>query len=378
MIGVNKIDYPASTRRFSARFPIISYLSTQMIFWIIAGIFLAGILNLHSRAISKTFILPNLNRIGPLLLVAVILGSLQGIILGLAEFYLNKRLLRRQSFGKTILLRTLTSFSLILLLFAFLRFVLFDRFIAMKNSNAIITLTKESWKELFWLLILYYFVMTLLINFIIQVNQKYGPGVLLPMLLGKYSKPQEEERIFMFMDLKSSTETAEKLGHLQYSSFVMDSIMDINQELSSFHARVYQYVGDEVVLTWKVQDGLKDFSCIRFFYACEKHFHSRATHYNSKYGIIPCFKAGLHIGKISAVEIGQIKKDIAYHGDTINTTARIQEVCNHYNKRLLVSADLFAKIGSHDNCKVEVLGTILLKGKAHGVGLVSVEWNDNN
>jgi len=215
------------------------------------------------------------------------------------------------------------SFSLVLLLFAFLRFVLFDRFVALRNYNTVITLTRESWKKLFGLLILFYFVTTLTINFIIQVNHKYGPGVLVPLLLGKYSKPQEEERIFMFMDLKSSTEIAEKLGHLQYSSFVRDSIMDINQELSSFNAKVYQYVGDEVVLTWRVQDGLKDFCCIRFFFACERYFHSRSIHYKSKYGFILCFKAGLHMGKISAVEIGQIKKDIAYHGDTINTTSRI-------------------------------------------------------
>jgi len=66
-----------------------------------------------------------------------------------------------------------------------------------------------------------------------------GEGAGKRHLLGKYSKPQEEERIFMFMDLKSSTEIAEKLGHLQYSSFVRDSIMDINQELSSFNVQKY-------------------------------------------------------------------------------------------------------------------------------------------
>lgn len=374
----NKIEYTTFARRFSGRFPLVSYLGMQMIFWIVASIFLAGILNLHFRAISKTFALPNLNRIGPLILVATILGLLQGIVLGLAEYYINKRLLKRQSFGKTVLLRTIISFSLILLLFVFLRFVLFDRFIALRSYDTIVTLTKESWKELFGLLALFYFVMTIIINLIIQVNQKFGPGVLLPLLLGRYSKPQEEERIFMFMDLKSSTQIAEKLGHFQYSSFVRDSIMDINQELSPFNAKVYQYVGDEVILTWKVQDGLKDFSCIRFFFACERHFQSRAVHYKSKYGVIPCFKAGLHMGKISAVEIGQIKKDIAYYGDTVNTTSRIQGVCNDLDKRLLVSTDLLEKMGSHNNCKVEAMGTILLKGKAQRVGLVSVEWTENS
>ncbi len=43
------------------------------------------------------------------------------------------------------------------------------------------------------------------------------------------------------------------------------------------------------------------------------------------------------MGKVTAVEIGDIKRDIAYHVDTLNTAARIQSVCNEYNKDFLVS-----------------------------------------
>lgn len=92
--------------------------------------------------------------------------------------------------------------------------------------------------------------MSLIINFINQVNKKYGPGVLLPLPLGRYRTPREETRIFMFMDLKSSTATAEKLGHLRYSSFIRDCFSDINEVLFPFRAQVYQYVGDEIVVTW--------------------------------------------------------------------------------------------------------------------------------
>jgi adenylate cyclase len=83
--------------------------------------------------------------------------------------------------------------------------------------------------------------MTMVLYFIIQVNKKYGPGILLPLLLGKYRTPIEEERIFMFMDLRASTTLAEKLGHLKYSAFIRDSFMDINHVVSSFNAEIYQY-----------------------------------------------------------------------------------------------------------------------------------------
>ena len=177
----------------------------------------------------------------------------------------------------------------------------------------------------------------------------------------------------MFMDLKSSTALAEKLGHLKYSSFIRDSFMDINQVLSRFNAEVYQYIGDEIVLTWRVDDGFKDFSCIRFFFACEKQFLNRSIHYTKNYGALPDFKAGLHMGKVTAVEVGEVKRDIAYHGDTLNTASRIQSVCNDYNKNLLASESLLMQIGLHPNLKTESLGMVQLKGKAKKIAIISVE-----
>ena len=236
-------------------------------------------------------------------------------------------------------------------------------------------MSHRSWEYLFYLLLIYYSFMTFLISFINQVNKKYGPGVLIPLLLGRYRNPKEEERIFMFMDLKSSTTTAETLGHLRYSSFIRDCFTDINQVLLPFRAQVYQYVGDEIVVTWMEYEGIKNNFCINFYFACQLKFRDRAEYYRTNYGFLPEFKASVHSGKVTAVEIGEVKRDIAYHGDTLNTAARIQSVCNDYKKSFLVSEYLFEKLGRNENITSEPLGTILLKGKSEKVGLVSVEWN---
>jgi adenylate cyclase len=211
-----------------------------------------------------------------------------------------------------------------------------------------------------------------------EVNKKFGPGILLPLLLGKYRHPKEEERIFMFMDLKSSTTIAEQLGHFKYSAFIRDAFMDINFILSPYDAEVYQYVGDEIVVCWKTEEGLKNLACVNFFFACEKEFSKRSEYYKSKYGMTPEFKASLHVGKVTVVEIGEIKRDLAYHGDTINTAARIQSMCNEYKKKLLVS-DLFAEVSLlNKNFNTQKLGSILLKGKTIPVGILSVEESKNN
>src|ERR1044072_3586681 len=50
-----------------------------------------------------------------------------------------------------------------------------------------------------------------------QIDRKVGPGVVFKWLTSKYPQPREEERIFMFLDLKNSTTLAEKLGNLRFS-----------------------------------------------------------------------------------------------------------------------------------------------------------------
>ena len=180
----------------------------------------------------------------------------------------------------------------------------------------------------------------------------------------------------MFMDLKSSTTTAEKLGHIKYSSFIRDCFSDINEVLYHYRAQIYQYVGDEIVLTWPEYEGIKKHFCIEFYFACRRQFHDRSSYYMNNYGLLPEFKAGVHSGPVTTVEIGEVKRDIAYHGDTLNTAARIQHACNEYGKNFIASKALIDKVGTHPRMKTDSLGPILLKGKTSRIELLSVEWND--
>ena len=120
-------------------------------------------------------------------------------------------------------------------------------------------------------------------------------------------------------------------------------------------------------------EGLKELACIQFYFACSEQFAKRSAYYEEQYGRLPFFKAGLHGGKITAVEIGEIKRDIAFHGDTINTAARIQSLCNTYNKSLLVSKGFTEFDGFGSQFIATSLGLVTLKGKQEAVELVSVE-----
>jgi adenylate cyclase len=220
--------------------------------------------------------------------------------------------------------------------------------------------------------------MIVIISFIKQMNNKFGPGVLIPMLLGKFRKPRIEERIFLFMDLKDSTTYAEKLGHLKFSEMIQDCFLDVNKVIPPFNAEIYQYVGDEVVLSWSSAEGLRRINCIKFFFAFQNFLQNKKEHYVKKYGFVPQFKAGVNIGNITVAEVGDFKREIAYHGDTINTAARIQSVCNTYGKLFIISENLKNEIEWVESFSTEFIDSIKLKGKEKEVKLYSVTSNGSS
>lgn len=203
--------------------------------------------------------------------------------------------------------------------------------------------------------------------FVVQVAESFGQGVLIHFLLGKYHRPKEEDRIFMFVDLKSSTQHAERLGHVDYSRLIQDCFFDLSDAVVRHGAVVYQYVGDEVVLTWKRKDGLAGAACLRSYYDYDRRLKARRAHYDAEYGVVPEFKAAAHVGPVTAAEVGAVKKELAFHGDVLNTASRIQGKCVELGCPLLISEDLRALLDGVDDFEFRLEGSVELKGMAEPV-----------
>jgi len=176
----------------------------------------------------------------------------------------------------------------------------------------------------------------------------------------------------MFMDLKSSTSYAEKLGHIRYSQLIQDCFFDLTEIVLSYEAKIYQYVGDEVVLSWDVHMGINQENCLKTFFAYQDLLQSKSSYYKNKYGMVPEFKAGLNLGAVTVAEVGEIKKELAYHGDVLNTAARIQSKCNDFQKKLLVSEQIITHFEKQMTYEFEFLGNVILKGKEKSVNIYAV------
>ncbi len=175
----------------------------------------------------------------------------------------------------------------------------------------------------------------------------------------------------MFMDLKDSTPTAERLGHEQYFRFIREFISDVSIAVTEFGGRIYQYVGDEIVVSW-IADKENAKKCVASLLEARKNIQSRSEMYRRYYSDVPEFRAGIHCGNVTVGEIGIIKKDLAMSGDTMNTAARIRSMCSETNEKFLVSQS-FKELVELNDWQVVSIGNVELKGKESELELFSLK-----
>jgi adenylate cyclase len=222
------------------------------------------------------------------------------------------------------------------------------------------------------ILVIYTLVIYGLLIFFLQIEHLMGEGILWKFISGKYYRPREEARIFMFLDMKSSTAIAEQLGHERFYKLLNDVFHEISQPILQTKAEIYQYVGDEVILTWKVEDGLKNSNCLRAFFLFQERLQRNNDNYVRNFGVSPEFKAGMHFGNVICAQIGDLKREIVYNGDVLNTAARIQSECNKYHRNFLVSGSLMKRLQQIKGYQWEWIDAVTLRGKEKAVELFSV------
>ncbi len=206
-----------------------------------------------------------------------------------------------------------------------------------------------------------------------EISENLGHGTLANFFTGKYHTPKEEKRIFMFLDMKSSTTIAESLGHVKYFEMLREYYFDLSDPIVKYSGEIYQYVGDEIIVSWRLKSVLENNNCIQCFFAMKEAIRKEATKYKEKFGLLPEFKAGFHLGKVTTGEIGVIKKDIIFTGDVLNTTARIQGLCNTYKVDILISGDLIKELDIHSQFKIRTLGENELRGRDEKIELFTIK-----
>lgn len=362
--------------RSSTRLATFSFarLALNLLFWTALFTFVLGVRYYDIGSIA--FInLPVEIPVRRIFINGATLGLCVGFFYSIVEHRLESLRLYDNSLSRIILLRTLYLFVVCGLTLAAVAWV--NYYVDLVRGN--IDAAKVGYSRyLFSSTVQFLFVAALIGNFALSVfhtlRTKIGDADFVNLLIGRYRKPVEEERAFMFLDLKASTTIAEQLGHSLYSRLIQDCFRDLTGTLLETQAEVYQYVGDEAVLSWPVELAADKANCLRAYFLFAERLEQRRAHYLHAYGLAPVFKAGVNLGSVTVVEVGVLKRAIVYHSDVLNTAARVQALCNEHGKTLLVTDAVKDRIGDAPY-RFELIGDILLSGKAQKVGVYSVERN---
>ncbi len=214
---------------------------------------------------------------------------------------------------------------------------------------------------------------SVVIGALFELTRLIGSRVLFNVIIGRYRRPTREQRVLLFLDLVGSTTLAESMGELRMHQLLTRFFYDIDEAILAHRGEVHAYVGDEVIVTWRLGAKGSERRCLDCFFAIQDSIAEKAETYRREFGLIPNFRAGVHAGPVVISECGDSRRQVAYFGDTMNVTARLQEYCKEVGRALLVSADLLRLAHPSSDLVVEALGPIQLRGRAAAVEVFAVE-----
>jgi class 3 adenylate cyclase len=217
------------------------------------------------------------------------------------------------------------------------------------------------------------FGMSIFIGAAFELTRLIGSRVLFNVVIGRYRRPTREERVLLFLDLVGSTSLAESMGELRMHQLLTRFFFDIDEAILAYGGEVHAYVGDEVIVTWRVAAKVSEGRYLDCVFAIQDGIAEKADSYRREFGLVPKFRVGLHAGPVVISECGDSRRQVAYFGDTVNVAARLQEHCKDVDRALLVSADLLRLVHPGSDLVIEALGPTQLRGRAATVEVFAVE-----
>jgi adenylate cyclase len=216
-------------------------------------------------------------------------------------------------------------------------------------------------------------ILSLGFNLLFGVNDLLGQGVLFNFVAGRYRRPRVEDRVLLFIDMESSTVIAERLGEAGFLDFLNRFVADVTESIVAQRGAIHKYVGDEIIVTWPLAAGLRDGHCVRACFDALEQLDERANAYIRDFGLRANFRAALHCGPVVIGELGTIKMEIAFLGDTMNTAARLQQACRDTGQRVLASAALVNRLAAlPSGIAKRSIGRLRLRGKENEIELYAL------
>jgi adenylate cyclase len=216
-------------------------------------------------------------------------------------------------------------------------------------------------------------VITVIFVIILQAAGLVGRRTFRDLMLGRYRRPRAERRFFLFVDVVGSTAIAERLGPLQAHRFLSAVFSAVAEPVAVYRGEIYQYVGDEIVVTWTEAEGRLESRPLRCFFLMEEALRNLKETFRRQFSTEPGLRAALHLGEVIAGEVGEQRRAIVFHGDVMNTASRLEQATREVGCRFIASADALQAFGPLQDMKLQDLGALVLRGRKEPIRASGVE-----
>lgn len=301
-------------------------------------------------------------------------GFLGGLVISFLELYLFTKKIRKIKFIWLLGLKSALYFGLFTTII--FNVVVFSRMSRLEMTYREVIDASDFRYYLsngtFKLEILYTLSFAFVIIFTRMLDKKMGQGTLVNYIKGKYFEPIHEARIVLFLKIANSDQLIVKLGSLRFHKFLNQYFSDLTEPAIYHRGKIHEYVEDLIVISWSMNEGLTNANCINTFFDIQNTLAQKKDYYLREYNFVPRVQAGIHTGSLVTAEIGEIKTQIVFHGNTMNTTSRILDKCKEINLELMVSDQLIRMLGMTNKYKIIPVGNIKLKGKKSGMDLFEI------
>jgi adenylate cyclase len=224
----------------------------------------------------------------------------------------------------------------------------------------------------FWIDVTYSVACVIFANLVLGITNIIGPRAFLNFISGRYHTPVEERRFVLFVDIAGSTGLAERLGGIAIHRLLDRTFRLLTLSVIDYRGEVLNYVGDEVIVTWRERSGAVECRPLRCFMAMRDELARAAGQLQREFGVVPRIRGSLHFGSVIVGEIGDLKRAIVFNGDVMNTAARLEELSRDVDGGFLASRAAMQRFNSVPPFAVRDLGRLPIRGRVDGIDVVGI------
>ncbi len=207
---------------------------------------------------------------------------------------------------------------------------------------------------------------------VIRVTGFLGARNIAYLMFGKYHRPAMEKKVFLFLDIKGSTQLVERLGPIGARALIGKFFFDISAPIADNGGEVYRFTGDGLVATWDWNVALEGDAILNAIDGIREAVSKDEPKYLQRFGAVPQFRIGVHGGDIVVSEEGDVRRAIGFYGDTIHIAARMEQKAKELGVEIVISDAVASQLNRLEQGGLKLLTEETVRGISNPVGMYTL------